>query len=508
MADLSQIIQTVRLPVDIDIQPYLRDHCFQGTAVLPAVEAMQVLARSVQQAAPAVDIGCMTEVRLDRFLHLQPGSTKIAAVCEIARLANGDIAAALQTKHKSATTSIGRIKDHVSLRFPRIRPDVAAIPLDLAASLEGVCMEICADQIYRELIPFGPAYHSITASLYISEDGAIAAIRAPASQAGADPSGPLGSPFPLDAAFHAACVWGQRYAQTVAFPVGIDQRVICQRTQPGDTYFSRIHPVRTESDELMFNIWIYDQNGCLFEIIGGARMRDISAGRLEPPQWISASDGSPALDRIRQHCHALALIELGTVLPFADKTLSKLEQKRVQPMQARRKRNYLAARLACKRLARILSDNDTHTAAAEITTVGEDGVRPCCPPTAGSSALTCSVAHDERFAVAVASVRRAGIDVEKVSARVLKSCPVFLSAEEQTLIQASQMGQIEAAIRIWSIKEAVAKALDVPLADAWRRVRVIAVGQEQSSFLIDEKGSHSGIHASVGTHLFTLACPS
>jgi phosphopantetheinyl transferase len=192
-------------------------------------------------------------------------------------------------------------------------------------------------------------------------------------------------------------------------------------------------------------------------------------------------------------------------LPFADKTLSKPEQKRVQTMQARRRRSYLAARLACKRLARILSDNDTHTSASEITTISEDGLRPCCPQTAGPSVFMCSVSHDERFAVAVASVRRVGIDVEKVSARVLKSGHLFLSTKEQTLIQASPMDPIEAAIRIWSIKEAVAKALDIPLADAWTRVRVIAVEQDQSRFLIDEKDPCSGIHANVGAHLFTLA---
>ena len=507
MEDLPQIIESVRLPVDIDIHPYLMDHRFEGTAVLPAVEAMQVLARSVQRVAPAVDICHMTEVRFDRFLHLQPGTTKIAAVCDMAVFENGDIAAALQTKHKSEKTSIGRIKDHVSLRFPRIRPYVADIPIDLAAALEGICLEISSDQIYRELVPFGPAYHSITESLYISEDGAIARICAPSSHASPDNPGPLGSPFPLDAAFHAACVWGQRYAQTVAFPVGIDQRVIFQRTQPDETYFSRIHPVRTESDVLIFDIWIYDQNGCLFETIEGARMRDVSAGRLKPPQWISNGESTRSLDRIRHHCHALALIDLRTVLPFAEKTLSNHEQKRVQTMQARRKRNYLAARLACKRLSRTLSGNDTHTSASEITTVSEDGVRPCCPHTAGSSALMCSVSHDECFAIAVASVRRVGIDVEKVSARVLKSRHLFLSAKEQALIQASQLGQIEAAVRIWSVKEAVAKALDITLADAWSRVRVIAVGQDQSSFLIDEKDPCTGIHAIVGAHLFTLACP-
>jgi hypothetical protein len=286
MEDLPQIIESVQLPIDIDIHPALMDHRFEGKAVLPAVEAMQVLARSVQRLTPAVDVYRMREVRFDRFLELSPGTAKIAAVCDMATFKNGDITATLQTKHQSAKTSIGRIKDHVRLRFPKIGPGVADIPADLTAVLEGVDLEISSEKIYRELVPLGPAYHSIVETLYLSEDGAFARVCASPNPTGADNSAPLGSSSPLDAAFHAACVWGQRYAQTVAFPVGIDQRVIFQPTQPGETYASRIHPKATKSDVLIFDIWIYDPNGCLFETVGGACLRDVSRGRLKPPRWI------------------------------------------------------------------------------------------------------------------------------------------------------------------------------------------------------------------------------
>ena len=96
----------------------------------------------------------------------------------------------------------------------------------------------------------------------------------------------MGSPFPLDAAFHAACVWGQRYAQIVAFPIGIEKRLVFKPTQPGTTYLSRIIPVRKNPDLLTFDIWIYDQDGHLYEGAWGVQMRDVSAGRLKPPRWI------------------------------------------------------------------------------------------------------------------------------------------------------------------------------------------------------------------------------
>ena len=100
----------------------------------------------------------------------------------------------------------------------------------------------------------------------------------------------MGSPFPLDAAFHAACVWGQRYVQVVAFPIGIEKRVIFEPTIPGTTYLSQIVPVRKKSDLLTFDIWIYGRDGQLYEGAWGVQMRDVSAGRLKPPRWIRESN--------------------------------------------------------------------------------------------------------------------------------------------------------------------------------------------------------------------------
>ena len=41
MEDLPEVIKKVQLPLEIEIDPYLMDHRFEGKAVLPAVEAMQ-----------------------------------------------------------------------------------------------------------------------------------------------------------------------------------------------------------------------------------------------------------------------------------------------------------------------------------------------------------------------------------------------------------------------------------------------------------------------------------
>ena len=290
MADFSQMTsETVRLPVKIHVFPYLLDHRFEGNPVFPAVEAMQILAQSVKDFAPQADITAIRDATFDKFLYIPPATEKINALCSITPFENGDITAVLQTKIRSKKASITRIKEHVTVRFPRVRPEVAPHPRDPESAGENDFLAIAPDRIYRELVPFGPAYHNILENLLIHKDGVIAKLRAPIISDRVHKTGQLGSPFVLDAALHAACVWGQRHRRMVAFPVGIEKRIISQPTQPGDRYISRAIPVRTDSDLLVFDISIYDGNNTLYESALGVHMRDVSAGRMKPPPWIFAN---------------------------------------------------------------------------------------------------------------------------------------------------------------------------------------------------------------------------
>ena len=476
--------------------------------MLPAVEAMQVLAKAVNHFRPDLSATTMAQGRFEKFLYIQPGCPKIDAFVEIEMFDSGDVSAQLLTKAKTGKSAITRSKVHAAVYFPCNQDDNTALPLDVHAFLEGICVEVSPEEIYRDLVPFGPSYRNITAPLYISETGAIAQIAAPAYPDRQRDGGILGSPFSLDAAFHAACVWAQCYKDTVAFPVGFERRSVYHPTLPGHTYFGRVTPAKTDSNPLMFDIRIYDTEGTLCESVRSVHMRDVSAGRVTPPAWIKRAGKGRYLKNIRRNCHELSVSEIKTLPPFADKALSDPEKKRFQTMGIKRRQSFLAARLACKWISRRLSGNDWQTSAAEIDTLCSDLRRPCCRRIDTAAAVLCSVSHDDRFVIAAVSDERAGIDVEKISARVLRSQDLFMSKAEQRLVQSSKLGAAESAIRIWSIKEAVAKALDLNLAEAWQRVAVKRIGRNKSRFQIDSAGSFSAFHDTVGKHVFTLACLS
>lgn len=507
MEDLPEVIASVQLPIDIPIRPYMRDHCFNDRAVLPAVEAMEALAQAIRRFRPSSDVFDMSAVAFDKFLYLDPAEAHLPAQADITVDGNGTVRAALTTKTQSKHAVMARVRTHAVLTLPRRAAHPAELPLDMVSAPEGVCFSVQGDRIYPDLVAFGPSYRNLT-DLHLSRSGAVAAIRNPlAAGSGEVNSNLLGSPFTLDAALHAACAWGQRFAGIVAFPVAVDRRRIYVPTLPAEAYFVHVLPVRTDPAQLVFDLRIYDREGRLHEACSGVRMRDVSGGRMRPPEWVRPAERTGAANRIDGACAASVVIELAALSPFADQTLSGSERLRLAGMRGRRRRSYLAARVACKRVSRRISNGDARTAPGDITTVCVDRPdRPCCPRTDGRSLFSCSVSHDDRFAVAVAASGRVGVDVEKASERLLKSRSLYMSDAERFLCGRSPLGEIETAVRIWSVKEAAAKAFDIILADAWRRVEVCTVDSGESRFCVDGQDALTAVHETVGEHVFTLVC--
>ncbi len=267
----------------LEIQPYLRDHFFEGRAVFPAVETMILLARAVRDAWREIDVTHMTDASFSRLLALSPEANRIEVQIDIEPLGQG-IRASLSTTVRLQAAGLSRTLEHARATFGKaLAPPETPPSYREAQKLDGPCISVPASSIYRELIPFGRAFQNILGDLAVSEAGAIAEI---SGGAGVADDTVLGSPFVLDAAMHAACVWSQRYKGIVAFPVGVEKRIVHTPTQKGASYLARIVPVAVSLEPFRFDAWIYDQSGVLCETIGGLQMRDVTQGRIRPPQWI------------------------------------------------------------------------------------------------------------------------------------------------------------------------------------------------------------------------------
>ncbi len=278
------VMTTWRTPVAIDVRPWFADHCFDGKVVLPAVETMTLLAAEVAGNHPEIDVRVMNNVRFARFLEIPVGSSSVAALIECSQHENGSIHGKLLSRRPCKTMT--RLQEHGEILFSPAGEDHNSVFGFAPEPLVDPEMTIPAEQVYRELVPFGPSYHTLQETLHLCGQEAWGRLKAPVLGVQDRARELLGSPFPLDGAFHAACVLGQRSTDFVPFPVGFDRRIILRPTQPGGSYRTKVQLLSRTRDELLFDLHIFDDQGQIFESVTGVRMRDVSGGKIKPPEWM------------------------------------------------------------------------------------------------------------------------------------------------------------------------------------------------------------------------------
>jgi len=289
MEDVSPIAASQRYALTIPNAAGLQNHRFLGQAVLPAVFAMEYLARTVGRVFPDVPLVFSQDIRFDKFLPLPPPDIpRVEAFAELGVTPDGGIEAVLLTRHVAAKSGMTRMKVHVRTRFGRPVNADAALPQAPAwPDAHTDAYHLSVDRLYAEMVPFGRAFQNVVSRVVLRPEGALATVSGGALGTEAR-AFRLGSPFCLDAAFHVACAWAQRYAGVVAFPVAMQKRVILHPTLPGKDYRACVRFIERDGDGLLFDVWLHDRAGNLCEMVQGLTMRDVSGGRLQPPKWIRA----------------------------------------------------------------------------------------------------------------------------------------------------------------------------------------------------------------------------
>lgn len=205
------------------------------------------------------------------------------------------------------------------------------------------------------------------------------------------------------------------------------------------------------------------------------------------------------MDRLRASCLGIKLVEIGAFFPDERALLTPREAARAEGMGLKRHKEFIAARVALKGLARRIGLFDKDTPDSSIETLGPDEVRPCL----ADSTLYCSVSHTRRFAVAVGNVFPVGVDIEVVATKTLRVWHLFMAPPYQDLLSKPGMEPDRTATRAWTMKEAAAKAFGLDLSEAIREVEVVTVGEEES--LLRHRGkTHSVLHAEGQSHVISL----
>jgi hypothetical protein len=271
-----------RREIALPVRPWFRDHCFGGGIVLAAVEAMQLLAATMQEAHPQLEVGRMHDGRFAKLLAIPPEASEIQTLVELEHGEHGGIHARLLTRTQGKAMT--RLIAHCELTFAADAPPDVETERWTAEPCSETPMVVTAAQVYQELVPFGPAYRTLRDRLVLHADAAWGTLLAP--EPDPVPVGPLGSPFPLDGAMHAACVHGQRLVDFVPFPVGFALRQVVKPTRAGERYRTQVRLQARTEDELRYDLCIFDEQEQVRETVRGLRMRDVSRGLIKPPVWI------------------------------------------------------------------------------------------------------------------------------------------------------------------------------------------------------------------------------
>jgi phosphopantetheinyl transferase len=195
----------------------------------------------------------------------------------------------------------------------------------------------------------------------------------------------------------------------------------------------------------------------------------------------------------------MILLDMETSSSIEEHLFTPREVEKAMSMGPRRRRGFTAARVALKRLVRQLNLVEKDGPDWTIETLGPDGVKPCL----SESGIYCSVSHSARLVVAVAHRYPIGVDLEMVSEKVMRTKHLFMSPMERELISLSSLGPERAATRLWTIKEAAAKALGLHLFQAIREVEVVRVGEEEGVMRYQEK-TYPVRHAEGNGYVITL----
>ena len=205
------------------------------------------------------------------------------------------------------------------------------------------------------------------------------------------------------------------------------------------------------------------------------------------------------IDWLQSACLGMILLDIETISPVEEHLFTSREAARATRMGIRRRKGFTAARVALKRLARQLNLVKENRPDRTIETLGPDDVRPCL----AESGIYCSVSHSARLVVAVAHRHPIGVDLEMVSEKAIRTWHLFMSPRGRDVISLSGLGPERTATRVWTTKEAAAKALGLHLFQAIREVDVVRVGEEEGVMRYQEK-AYPVRHAEDNGYVITL----
>lgn len=465
--------------LDPSVDLGLDDHRVEGIPLLPGVLGVELMVQALNHflEEPVTELRDVRFQKPVKFFDDKP----MAIVVEVERVDAAQATAKLVTQ---LTTPKGKVitRTHFvadafigeRLEVNRQAPARLEMPRD---------PKLTRSDIYSRYF-HGPRFQVLADVSRMGEDGVEVEPRLerPTWTASADHSDFMTRPYLREAGFQAAGLWEMAELGRMGLPSGIDTLHIGTPIPADKRVLISVRRRAFGESGACFDVWLHDGMGRVFEVMRGYRtatLRTLSVEeRFEPtkeqaevPDWVrlSISDVEALLDADFQ----------GTIKKY----LSSEEIVRFKALKTqKRKRDWLAGRIAAKRLIResrfgkegaiipygAISIIPDHLGAPTVVVVGE-----------GVSHSRISISHSGDTAAALLTDEKGvlpGIDVEIIEPRHDSWADgYFTQGERRWANQAKSHDR--ALTAAWAVKEAYLKAIGIGARADFREIDVSYDGE-------------------------------
>lgn len=464
------------LRVDVAEMPYLLDHCFfrqrpgwpdEGDRwpIVPATTVIGHLMEIAERVVPGTRAVAVHDVRLLKWIEAMPA---VDVPLEVRQLAADRVEVSLT----------GYSRAVVELATAHTAPP-APWPVDTAAEREP---DLTARQLYDERWMFhGPRFQGVSELTAIGDRWVRGVLTTP------EAPGAL-----LDNVGQLLGYWimATLTERTTVFPIGMERiRFHGPHPKPGERLTCLIRMTEVTDLTLTADMQLIGENGSVWAEFTGWQDR-----RFDTDANIRAVDRFPGENTLSTARPGGRTIvherwpDLATRQLIMRNMLGSAERARHDELPPVRRRQWLLGRIAAKDAVRGLlwREGAGEIYPAEIAVRNDGSGRPLAEGVHGRvlGELTVSIAHRRETGVAIAARGACGIDIEEITDRprstVETSCDTTELALLDGLVARSPGSGALWFTRLWTAKEAVAKARGTGLRGRPADFRVVAADENRA----------------------------
>jgi enediyne polyketide synthase len=292
--------------ISADTDPYLKDHCFQGDQIFPAVLGMEAMAQVASALEQIHDVPCLRNLRFNRPVVVPKGKSIVLRVAAIRRQPG-----VIGVTVRSSTTSF-----HVD-HFSGECVFGAESDGDMESSVAGVTQRkilplVPEGDLYGRILFHQGRFRRITAYHELEARRCVAGISHSAKQEWFARYLPgdilLGDAASRDAVIH--CVQACIPHKTI-LPTGVDS-VSISAAWTRDSAIVTAEEREHNGDDFIYDLTVEDSNGCICERWKGLRLHAVAP--IETQYAWPAALLAPYLER-----------RLAEILPSTDARISLSE---------------------------------------------------------------------------------------------------------------------------------------------------------------------------------------